>query len=330
MKSAIFADMKKIWLIFSAVLLATAFGCTKKEAADPMLVARLDLALQGYAELDSTGRQRVIEEYSPEIQAFFSVLGYPDAQESELEWWSRSDEVVMFQPQVDAAFPSLSAFEAELGEIVSRARADSMPVDGIRFASVVWGKPYSVVPLDSVMLIALNHYLGPEHESYAHMTAYRRAEKDPKYLPYDVASALAAYGAGEFSTKSNPTVLNNLLYEGALVEARMRLVPNANLADALGYAPETLAELKANLPAIKTEMARRRVLYDTDPDLINRLFAGAASSPLLDGTAPGRAARYVGYTLVRRYADEHPKATLRDLLSPDFYDNPAIIQEIGF
>lgn len=322
--------MKKICFILCTALLATAFGCTKKEAVSPVPVVRLDLALQSYANLDSAGRQQVADEYQPEIAAFFSVLGYPDAQEPELEWWSGSDEVAMFQPQVNAAFPSLSVFESTLGEIVSRAQADSLSVGDIRFAAVVWGKPYAVVPVDSVMLIALNHYLGPEHESYAHMTAYRRAEKDSKYMPYDVASALVASATGEFATKSTPTVLNNLLYEGALVEARMRLVPNANLADALGYAPETLAELKANLPDIKTEMAQRRMLYDTDPDLINRLFAGAASSPLLDGAAPGRAARYVGYTLVRRYVDEHPKATLRDLLSPAFYDNPAIIQEIGF
>lgn len=322
--------MKKIWILSWAAMLAIVCACTKNDIAEPVPVVRLDLALQGYADLDSAARQQLTDSCRPEIEAFFSVLGYPDPQDPELEWWSRSDEVAMFQPQVDAAFPSLANFEAALGHIVSRAKADSLPVDGMRFASVVWGKPYAVVPVDSVMLIALNHYLGPEHESYAHMTAYRRAEKDPKYLPYDVASALAASATGQFTTKDAPTVLNNLLYEGALVEARMRLVPDAKLSDALGYTPETLADLEAALPDIKTEMAQRRMLYDTDPDLINRLFAGAASSPLLNGAAPGRAARYVGYTLVRRYVDEHPKATLRDLLSASFYDNPATLQQIGF
>ncbi|MDE7376003.1 MAG: hypothetical protein K2N16_04055 [Muribaculaceae bacterium] len=322
--------MKKIWIFSWAAMLAVVCACTKNDAAEPVPVIRLDLALQGYADLDSVARQQLIDNYRPEVDAFFSVLGYPDPQDPELEWWSRSDEVTMFQPQVDAAFPSLGAFEASLGHIVCRAKADSLPVDGMRFASVVWGKPYPVVPIDSVMLIALNHYLGPEHESYAHMATWRQAEKDPKYMPYDVASALAASTAGEFTTKDAPTVLNNLLYEGALVEARMRLVPDAKLADALGYTSETLAELEAALPDIKTEMAQRRMLYDTDPDLINRLFAGGASSPLLNGAAPGRAGRYVGYTLVHRYAEEHPKATLRDLLSPSFYDNPATLQQIGF
>lgn len=322
--------MKKICFFLWAALAVIACSCDKEDAADPVPVTRLDLALQGYADLDADGRQQIMVGYRPEIEAFFSVLGYPDPQDPELEWWSRSDEVAMFQPQVDAAFPSLEPFEAQLGHIVSRAVADSLPVGGMRFAAVVWGKPYSVAPVDSVMLIALNHYLGPEHESYAHMTAYRRAEKDAKYMPYDVASALAASAAGEFTTKQAPTVLNNLLYEGALVEARMRLVPNSTLADALGYDPETLRELEANLDDIRTEMAQRRMLYDTDPDLINRLFAGAASSPLLNGAAPGRAARYVGYKLVHRYADEHPEANLRFLLSPAFYDDPATIQQIGF
>lgn len=322
--------MKMTKILLWASLLVVAAACTKKETAEPVPVVRLDLALQSYADLDSVARQQFIDSCRPEIEAFFSVLGYPDPQEPELEWWSGSDEVAMFQPQVDAAFPSLAGFEATLGHIVSRAKADSLPVDGMRFASVVWGKPYAVAPVDSVMLIALNHYLGPDHESYAHMTAYRRAEKDAKYMPYDVASALAASAAGEFSTKEAPTVLNNLLYEGALVEARMRLVPDAKLADALGYTPETLAELEANLPDIKTEMAQRRMLYDTDPDLINRLFAGAASSPLLNGAAPGRAARYVGYTLVHRYVNDHPKTTLQYLLSPAFYDNPSTIHQIGF
>lgn len=322
--------MKKTWIILYAALLAIVSGCTKHDVVEPVPVMRLDLALRGYADLDSAARRQLLDSCRPEIEAFFAVLGYPDAQDPELEWWSRSDEVAIFQPQVDAAFPTLSVFESTLGQICSRAKADSLAVDGMQFAAVVWGKPYAVAPVDSVMLIALNHYLGPDHESYAHMPSYRRAEKDAKYLPYDVASALAASATGKFATKDAPTVLNNLLYEGALVEARMRLVPDANLADALGYTSETLVWLEESLPEIKREMAQRRMLYDTDPDLINRLFAGAASSPLLNGAAPGRAARYVGYTLVRRYADEHPDATLRDLLSPSFYDDPATIQQIGF
>lgn len=320
--------MKHLYQLLLFVLLLASQSCLKEEGV-PVTISRLDVELENYKNLSSEEKTALVDSLAPQISAFFKVLGYENVEEPELMWWSNSDEVKIFQPDVNLKFPNLGVQEKALGNILKNARKDSIDASHLRFAAVTWGKPMKMAIVDSVVLIALNHYLGPDYPGYANFPNYRRAEKKPKYMPYDLAAMITA-SVSPFSTKNAPTVLNYLLYEGALVEAQMRLVDNALLTDALGYTPDQLQNLEYNLKSIKREMAEGKMIYSTDPDLIDRLFSGAPSSPLLNGKVPGRAGRFIGYTLVREYANRHPGATLKDLLSPSFYDNPASLQEIGF
>lgn len=320
--------MKYPYHLLLFVLLLISQSCLQ-ETGEPAEIVRLDVDLENYKNLSSEEKSNLIDSLAPQITTFFKVLGYENVEEPELAWWSNSDEVRIFQPDVNSAFPNLHAQEKALGKILKNARKDSLDASHLRFAAVTWGKPMKMAIVDSVVLIALNHYLGPDYAGYENFPKYRRSEKDPKYMPYDLAAMISA-SVSPFSTKNAPTVLNQLLYEGALVEAQMRLVDNALLTDALGYTPDQLQNLEYNLKSIKREMAEKKMLYSTDPDLLDKLFSGAPSSPLLNGKVPGRAGRFIGYTLVREYTNRHPSATLKYLLSPTFYDNPATLQEIGF
>lgn len=132
-------------------------------------------------------------------------------------------------------------------------------------------------------------------------------------MPYDIAAALVATQY-PMAADQAPTLADWMLYEGALVEARMRLVENADLATALGYTPEQLRWCSDNYDAMMEEIAVRRLLYDTDPVLIDRMLAPAPTSPLMRNAAPGRVGRYIGYRLVQDYIKSHPSATIPELL----------------
>ncbi len=310
------------------LLLAAAMGCTT-DRSKPVPVSRLDRALADYK--DATPRERVAmaDTLGPEIDAFFRVLGYDSVGESELEWWSAGDEVELFQPDVDAAFPDLAALESTIGVIYANANRLGLPLDSLRFASVVYGKPMPLVRVDSVMLIALNHYLGADYPGYSHWEAYKRAEKTPAALPYDLAAAIVST-TYPMAASDSATLLSNLLYEGALVEARMRLLPDADLASALGTTPEGLKAMQQGLPQMWREISERKMLYDTNQLTSDRLLSAAPSSPLLNGEAPARAGRYVGYSIVKSYLKSHPQATLTSLFDPAFYANHAAVAQSAF
>lgn len=314
-----------------ALLLLLAFAmsaCSKPDPAQLKPITRVDLALASYASLSEEQRSAVLDSMGSEIRAMMSVVGIKDITDSILVEWSKSSVVKMFQPPVDSVFSDIRPLEQTVGDIVRNASKEGIDLPHLSFASVVWGSQRPMVRTDSIVLIALNHYLGADFPGYAGWQEYRRAIKTPDMIPYDLAGVLAAT---QYPMADNqPTLLSWMLYEGALVEARMRLVPDATLDKALGYSRQQLEFAKTNLKRIWEEMRLLRIVYDTDPLTIDKYIALAPSTPLLQGTAPGRIGRYVGYCIVRAYLSKHPETPLPQLLSPAFYTPASTLINSGF
>ncbi len=318
--------MRKLVGIF--LIAAACIACSNQDETKPVI--RLDQAMHEYASLSDTGRDSLVNLLRPEFKAFFAVLGYDSLYNDDILSWSQSDVVKVFQPDIDSVFENIDGLESQ----VSHMRAVDQKhhwglTDSLCFATVAWGRPQPIVRCDSVMLIALNHYLGEQYPGYSHWDYYRRTEKTPKNLPYDLAGAIAAT-KHPFKPHHAPTLLSWMLYEGALMHARMMLVDQAQLDIALGYTPDELEYLEDNTQGIWDDMRIMRVVYTTDPALIDRYIAPSAVTPLINYNAPGRVGRYIGYKIVMDYVKRHPEATLNFLLSPEFYDTPQSLIDSGF
>lgn len=320
--------MKRIISICFFVSLVMA-GCSDIEV-DPVQIMRVDQMVANFPEMNSDEQEDELAIMRPELDAMFRVMGWPAPGKSEVEWWAESEAVKMFQPAVDSVFPSLDKQEFQLAHILHRAQLKHFGLpDNLKFGAVVWGKPQPIVRVDSVVLIALNHYLGADFEGYSHWEYYRRAEKTPRNISYDLAASLMATQY-PFATKTAPTLLSWMLYEGALVEARMTLVPQASLNIALGYDAKELEYLEDNTKGIWDDMKLMKIIYSTDPNIIDRFIAPSPVSPLVNYKVPGRIGRYIGYKIVLEYLKNNPSTALVDIFKPEFYDNPQTLINSGF
>lgn len=319
--------MRKLYgILFITVILCS--GCTSRQAADR--VVRVDKAMQMYGSLSETARDSLLNGIRPEVYAFFTVLGNEAPGDSDMATWSQSDVVRVFQPDVDSVFDDLDDLETQIAHICSVDRKHRWGLtDSVRFAAVSWGRPQPIVRCNDVMLIALNHYLGEAYPGYSHWDYYRRQEKVPRKIPYDLAGALAATKY-PFVTRETPTLLSWMLYEGALMHARMELLDQPELCVALGYAPDVLEYLEDNTHGIWDDMRMMRIVYTTDPATIDRYIAPSPVTPLVHHSVPGRVGRYIGYKIVKSYLRHHPGTDLDYLLSPRFYDNPQSLIDSGF
>lgn len=311
-----------------AVCLITA--CSKKEATEvePANITRLEMKLNGYADLDSDARSAIRDSFRTEFEALTEVLTLGPADDATLTVWSGSMPMEMFTPQVRKVFPNVDSLELAIATIMKRADAQGLKLPKLRYATTVWGRPESMIFTDSVLLIALNHYLGSDNEAYAHWPEYRRNLKRPQLLPYDIAEALVATAYPY--TDDNPTVQSRMLYEGALVQAKMMLVPNATADKALGFTTEQYRDVKDNRSFIWQKIVSGKMLTSTDADLIDRLFALLPSSTPISNDAPGRAARIIGYEAAQSYAEKHPEAKLSDLFNPAYYTSPEALSIAGY
>ena len=276
---------------------------------------------------DSSAEAEVPGSVLPELTAFMKVLGRGADAESLAEW-SRSPAVKVFTPDVDSVFPSLGKIESALGDILASASVEGLELPRRRYAAVVWGRPESIMFCDTVMLIALNHYLGDDYPGYSHLDGYRRRVKTPRMLPYDIAEALVAT-AMPYRHRDGSTVLSRLLYEGALAEAKYRLA-GGDWPAALGYSEDEYAALSEHETELWELLVGKGLLFSTLPSDAERLVGPAPSTANLTDNSPGRAGRFIGHKIVRAYIAAHPDATLREMLSPEFYDSDATLREAGY
>ncbi|MEE1208305.1 MAG: hypothetical protein UHP27_09110 [Muribaculaceae bacterium] len=314
------------------LLAGGAASCNKDkgEEAQPIEIARLDRAVSSYKELDSAARRHVRDSLNGPLTALMRVLEMDTLNDTTLGIWSTSMPVEIFSPMTDSAFTDLSALESQMGTVLAKLKAEGLELPKYTYAAVAWGRPESVVFADSVAMIALNHYLGVNSPAYEDWPMYRRALKRPDMMAYDLTEALLAINYPYNPGEGNDMVLSRMIYEGVLAEAKMRVVPEARLYKALGFTEPQLKDIEANKSLIWNKLVLEKMLYSKDPELSDRLFSLLPYSTPISPKAPGRTIRYVGYDVVQQYLKHNPKATIAEMLKPEFYTSQQTLQKADY
>lgn len=314
-------------------VLVAAVSCRQEVVVSPQPIAALYDSVARFPGMDSLQRAAFMRADSSALSAMLGYLGSDSLTETELLAWSESLPVTVFTPAVDSVFPTLDGVEMQLGRILVRAAADSLDIPRRSYAAVVWGNRKSIVmvdsPSDSVMLIALNHYLGADYPGYAHWPVYMRLDKTPARLPYDLAEALVA-DRWPYWPDADATALSRIVYEGALTLAKIRLVPDGDMSGALGYTQAQLEWLADNEHAIWLKMIDSRLLYDTSAITAERLVSPSPATSAISPDTPGRVGRYIGYRIICAYMRQNADVALREMLSPEFYNNPAVLVQAAY
>lgn len=269
----------------------------------------------------------------PELtRIFLQVVGFPsDSISSGASMWSNSLPVRVFTPAVDSVYGLEGApLDSYIGYALAAARLEGLRLPHRTYAAVVYGRREPIGFADSVMFIAMNHYLDPDYPGYQRFPVYERVVKTPGQLPYDIAEALAGTERPYVEPADGATALSRMLYSGALAYARMAMVDSSTEAAALGYTQEQYEWLLEHEGELWRTLLAGQLLYDTDPQTWQKLVSPAPSTPLLSIYSPGRAGRFIGFRMVCRYLERHPGANLAFLLSPEFYNGETILEDIGY
>ena len=176
-----------------------------------------------------------------------------------------------------------------------------------------------IIVTDTIVLIALDNYLGPEHEFYSGIPNYIRKTLRREMLVSDLAQA---YGDKILSRPDSRTFLNDMIYHGKLLYFKDRIVPFVEDALKIGYSPDQLEWAMANESNIWRYFVERELLYSTDPKLVSRFINPAPFSKFnleLDNESPGMLGRYLGWQIVRSYMENNEKS-LQELITTDAED----------
>lgn len=294
-----------------------------------MEIERFDRASMAFPTMDGAGRDSIKARYG-EVIDFMSMLVGTASADSVMEALGSSAAVRVFQPDIESRLTDLTDVERQLGGARDRATSD---FEGLAFPRRVIGivMPYeqSVVVVDTIVLVGLNHYLGADYEGYAGFDDYRRRLKEPGRMVYDVVEAVVRTRFPLVS-EGRMTVGGRMAYEGAIARMVEELIGGSTAASALGYSDEQFARAEDDEQMIWRGLVGDGTLYSMDQALAERLVAPAPYSTIVGAQVPGRIGRFVGYRLVDSYLKNNSGSTVEGLLSSGAYADDDFVVRSGY
>lgn len=297
----------------AASLIACSDATTDYRQTEPEPLLRLDLAIASDSVLDTV----MASGWADMASAMATTVSHSE--------YAASPAVKVFEADVQRLLPPLDSVESVLGQIKAEMTRQLPTVGWRNTFGIVW--PYSqsiIYGADGSAFVALNHYLGADYPGYAgRFPAYITANKIITMLPIDLTEAILR---SEFAfipdSIDPPTLLNRMLYDGAVTYAiKSCLPPKTPLSALLGITPEQTQWLTKNEAEVWRAMMERQLVYNTDPTLADRLLSRSPASHAISPDAPGQTARFIGLHIVESYIRSNPEATLTWLLSPNFYNS---------
>lgn len=173
---------------------------------------------------------------------------------------------------------------------------------------------YRVILADTLLLIGLDNYLGPEHRFYADIQDYIAAGLDQQYMVGDVADNFAKKVVPRLNDR---TLLSDMIYYGKILYLKDKLMPLATDAVKMGYSQDQLDWAVANEEPIWRNFIEQEHLYSTDRELQLRFIEPAPFSKFglekIDNESPGRIGQYIGWQIVSAFMNSN-EITVQQLL----------------
>lgn len=163
-----------------------------------------------------------------------------------------------------------------------------------------------VIVTDTIALIALDNYLGDNHEFYGNISNYLKSNFSKEYVVVDLAEKYAEKYIYQTQKK---TLLDEMIYFGKQLYFKDVVITFKTEAERIGYTQDQLDWAIANESLIWRYFVDRELLFSTDSKLPSRFINPAPFTKFylekIDAESPGRLGQYIGWQIVRAYMNQN-------------------------
>lgn len=227
-------------------------------------------------------------------------------------------------------YPSLAELEASFTEAFRyhRYHYPEKPVPQVY--TYISGLNYEspAAYYDSVMIIALDLYLGEDFEPYRQvgLPQYRIKRMNRQSILPDCFRHMAATAHIEPGRLN--TLLDRMVYHGKILFFVDNMLPDTPDEVKIGFTPEQLEWCRQNESNIWSFIINNELLYSTDYHKINSLIQDGPFTAAFGNESPAMTGRWLGWQIVRNYAKENPGLSLQQIM--DDPDSQGVLQNSGY
>jgi hypothetical protein len=235
-----------------------------------------------------------------------------------------------FNKAVQQKFINLATIEKDLAEGFRHVKYYFPQVNIPRVYSYISGGDYEnpVVTTDSVMIIAIDTYLGNDFKPYLAdgIPVYKVQRMSPENIVPDCMRSMINSLVG--ANMSLNSFLDEIVDAGKhiyILDAFIPAIPG-NLK--IDYTTEQFNWILKNESHVWSAIIENRMLYSSDGQTLRTFMSDGPFTPAFGKESPPRLGEWIGWQIVRSYMDNHPEISLQQLIQKN--DAQEILTQSGY
>lgn len=185
-----------------------------------------------------------------------------------------------------------------------------------KIQTVVTGIANDLYISDSLIIIGLDYYLGPQGK-YQPMDVpgYILKRYQKEYLvPQIMLMYTNHYNKTNYEDK---TALADMVYYGKAYYMAKNLMPCTPDSLLTGYTAFETTDINEHEPVIWASFLENEVLYERNPFIKDKFLSERPKTLEIGENCPGRIGRWIGWRIIQKYATQHPELSLPQLMKLD-------------
>jgi len=173
---------------------------------------------------------------------------------------------------------------------------------------------HPVIYADSVLLIALDMYLGNDYPLYQAMglPLFMRRTMSEEYIVRDCMKSMAEYYC--YSDMKDATCLDNMIYEGKKQYFIDVMMPEVSDTIKFKYSKKQLDWCTENESNMWAFFIDNKLLYSKDNNAIKKFFTEAPFTSSFSKNSPPRTGSWIGWRIVSKYMEQDKNSNLEKLI----------------
>jgi hypothetical protein len=235
-----------------------------------------------------------------------------------------------FSKAVEAKFKDLSQVEKDLTDGFRHLKYYFPGTDLPRIYSYISGGDYEnpVQLADSVLLIALDTYLGSDFKPYLSdgISLYKTQRMTPDHIVTDcMRSFLNRLAPDDMSMN---TFLDQIIDAGKRLYLLDAFIPEISGNLKINYTPDQFAWILKNETHVWSAIIENQMLYSTDAQTLRLFLADGPFTTAFGKESPPRLGEWIGWQIVKSYMNNHPEIKLQQMLQKN--DAQEMLTQSGY